>query len=119
MSLVVGVGLRAGTPPDELRDLVQQALPDYGDVRIVVTMKGREAEVAVRQLVRDLGAELITVAPEELAEQQVPTPSDQVERLAGIPSVAEAAVLSTGAQLIVPKRRSANATAAIGTLQNR
>jgi 5,6-dimethylbenzimidazole synthase len=52
----------------------------------------------------------------ELAKQPVPTPSDRVEQLAGTASVAEAAVLTTGADLLVPKRRSSNATTAIGRL---
>lgn len=115
MTLVVGVGLRAGTSYDELRALVDDALPGT-DVGVIVTITGRESEPAVRQLAVDLGAELTAVGPDELGRQSVPTPSDRVEALTGTPSVAEAAVLSTGARLIVPKRRSANATVAVGRL---
>jgi 5,6-dimethylbenzimidazole synthase len=116
MTLVVGVGLRAGTSYGELRALVDDVLQGADDVRMVITITGRESEPAVRQLALELGAELTTVAPDDLAGQPVPTPSDLVEALTGTPSVAEAAVLSTGAQLIVPKRRSVNATAAVGRL---
>jgi hypothetical protein len=59
---------------------------------------------------------LMTVSPQELAGRPVPTPSEQVSDLAGTPSVAEAAVLITGATLVVPKRRSTNATVAVGRL---
>ena len=118
MSLVVGVGLRSGTSYRELRDLVDAALAAAGSsvVRMVVTVDGREIEPGLQRLVASLGAELHTVPASELAKQPVPTPSDQVEQLAGTASVAEAAVLSTGADLLVPKRRSQNATTAIGRL---
>jgi 5,6-dimethylbenzimidazole synthase len=115
VNLVVGVGLRSGTPYRELRDLVAEALKSVpGEVRTVVTVAGRESESGLQRLAASLGAQLQTVPADELARQSVPTPSDQVERLAGTPSVAEAAVLAIGAELVVPKQSSANATTAIG-----
>ncbi len=115
MNLVVGVGLRSGTPYAELRDLVTTALDELaGEVRLVVTITGKENEPALQQLVAQLGAELRTFTNEELAQQPVPTPSEQVEQLKGTPSVAEAAVLATGAQLLIPKRQTPNTTVAIG-----
>ncbi|MGW7679736.1 5,6-dimethylbenzimidazole synthase [Kribbella sp. NPDC054772] len=114
MSLVLGVGLRSGTPYSELADLVAKAV--NGDVRLVVTIAGRETEPALRQLVDELGAELRTFTTDELADQPAPTPSEQVEQLAGVPSVAEAAVLASGAQLLILKQRSTNATVAVGRL---
>ncbi|TDC14273.1 5,6-dimethylbenzimidazole synthase, partial [Kribbella albertanoniae] len=118
MNLVVGVGLRAGTSYRELRELVGAAVADAGGgrVRILITVDGRETEPGVQRLAAFLGAELQTVAPAELRRQSVPSPSEQVERLAGTPSVAEAAVLSAGAELVVTKRTSAQATAAVGRL---
>lgn len=115
MSLVVGVGLRAGTPFAELQDLVTTALRELaGDVQLVVTITGKEHEPALQELVAQLGAELRTFSNEELAQQQVPTPSERVDQLKGTPSVAEAAVLATGAHLLIPKRQTPNATIAIG-----
>ncbi|MGW6278190.1 5,6-dimethylbenzimidazole synthase [Kribbella sp. NPDC055071] len=116
MSLVIGVGLRADTAYRELRDLVAEALQfaGAGEVRTVVTVEGRETEPGLQRLVASLGAELHTVPAAELAQQSVPTPSTKVESLSGTASVAEAAVLAVGAELLVPKRRSANATAAVG-----
>lgn len=124
MNLVVGVGLRAGTSYRELRTLVTEAVAAAGGgkVRILITVDGRETEPAVQRLAAYLDAELQTVAPAELRRQNVRSPSEQVERLAGTPSVAEAAVLSTGADLVVPKRSSGEsdvpgrATAAVGRL---
>ncbi|TCC37824.1 5,6-dimethylbenzimidazole synthase [Kribbella speibonae] len=115
MSLVVGVGLRAGTPFAELQDLVTTALRELaGDVQLVVTITGKEHDPALQELVAQLGAELRTFSNEELAQQQVPTPSERVDQLKGTSSVAEAAVLATGAHLVIPKRRTPNTTIAIG-----
>ncbi|WP_371401721.1 5,6-dimethylbenzimidazole synthase [Kribbella sp. NBC_00662] len=118
MRLVVGVGLRANTPYAELRALVDSALEEAGrgEVQLITTVAGKEAEPAVRRLADDLNAELRAIPPDELAEQTPPNPSEHVEHLTGTPSVAEAAVLAAGAELVIPKRRSANATAAIGRL---
>lgn len=118
MNLVVGVGLRSGTSYGELRDLVMAALSEAGPgpVRYVITVDGREIEPGLQHLAASLGVGVHTASPQELARQPVPTPSDQVEHLAGTPSVAEAAVLAAGAELLVTKRRSTNATAAVGRL---
>ena len=118
MNLVVGVGLRSDTPYRELRDLVTAALSQAGEgsVRYVVTVEGRQAEPGLQRLAASLGAELHTVSPDELVQHPVPTPSQHVEQLTGTPSVAEAAVLATGADLIIAKRRSTHATAAVGRL---
>jgi 5,6-dimethylbenzimidazole synthase len=118
VNLVVGVGLRSGTSYRELRDLVDAALAAAGggDVRMVVTVDGRETEPGLQRLVASLNAQLHTASTAELARQSVPTPSEQVEQLKGTASVAEAAVLLTGAELVVTKRLSVNATAAVGRL---
>ncbi|MEU4601468.1 5,6-dimethylbenzimidazole synthase [Kribbella sp. NPDC023972] len=118
MNLVVGVGLRSGTSYRELRDLVDAALAAAGggDVRMVVTVDGRETEPGLQRLVASINAQLHTAPTAELARQPVPTPSEQVEQLKGTASVAEAAVLLTGAELVVTKRLSVNATAAVGRL---
>ncbi|MFD3402537.1 5,6-dimethylbenzimidazole synthase [Kribbella sp. NPDC058693] len=117
MNLVVGVGLRANTPYAELSALVDSALKEApGDVQLIVTVTSKEAEPALHRLADDLNAELRAIPPNELAEQTPPNPSEHVERFTGTPSVAEAAVLAAGAQLILPKRRSANATVAVGRL---
>lgn len=118
MNLVVGIGLRSGTSYRELRDLVDAALAAAGGgvVRMVVTIDGRETEPGLQRLAASLNAVLHTASPDELSRQSVPTPSQQVARLKGTPSVAEAAVVLTGAELLVTKRRSINATAAVGRL---
>jgi 5,6-dimethylbenzimidazole synthase len=118
VTLVLGIGLRAGASYRELRDLTDAALAelDRADVSTVVTVDGKESEPGLQRLVASLGADLVTATPEELAKQSVPSPSQTVERLAGTTSVAEAAVILTGAELVVPKQRSAGATVAVGRL---
>ncbi|WP_112240961.1 5,6-dimethylbenzimidazole synthase [Kribbella monticola] len=120
MSLIVGIGLRSGTSYRELRDLVEKALAGLSpqDVVQVVTVEGKETEPGLQRLVASLDAQLFTAPSLELSQQQVPTPSDEVERLTGTASVAEAAVILSGAELVVPKQRSARATVAVGKLLN-
>ncbi|WP_020388882.1 5,6-dimethylbenzimidazole synthase [Kribbella catacumbae] len=118
MSLVLGIGLRSGTSYRELRDLVDAALTglEPAVVTEVATVDGREAEPGLQRLVASLGASLFTATKLELSQQSVPTPSDQVDHLAGTASVAEAAVMLSGAELVVPKQVSARATVAVGRL---
>jgi 5,6-dimethylbenzimidazole synthase len=118
MTLVLGIGLRSGTSYRELRDLVDYALVglDPTTVSQVVTVDGKETEPGLQRLVASLGASLFTATKLELSQQPVPTPSDQVDRLAGTTSVAEAAVILSGAELVVPKQLSARATVAVGRL---
>ncbi|MEV8371890.1 5,6-dimethylbenzimidazole synthase [Kribbella sp. NPDC056861] len=118
MTLVLGIGLRSGTSYRELRDLVESALVglDAAEVSQVITVDGRETEPGLQRLVASLGAGLFTASKLELSQQSVPTPSDQVERLAGTASVAEAAVVLSGAEVVVPKQVSARATVAVGRL---
>ncbi|MEU4193827.1 5,6-dimethylbenzimidazole synthase [Kribbella sp. NPDC026611] len=113
MRLVLGIGLRSGTPYDELRELIDRAIKGIdGEITLVATLDGREHEPALKQL----GVDICTFKATDLAEQPTPTPSTRVDELTGTPSVAEAAVLAAGAQLIVQKQRSTNATVAVGRL---
>jgi cobalt-precorrin 5A hydrolase/precorrin-3B C17-methyltransferase len=55
-------------------------------------------------------------AAQELSAIEVPNPSSVVKDAVGTPSVAEASVLASGAELLVQKQKSGNATIAIGRL---
>ena len=111
MRLVVGIGLRTSTSYAELAGAVAD-LP--GAVELIVTLAGRETEPALQQLANHLGVEVRTFTKDELSEQPVPNPSERVSELKGTPSVAEAAVLAAGAELLVPKYKTGNATVAVG-----
>ncbi|GAA1612581.1 hypothetical protein GCM10009789_78530 [Kribbella sancticallisti] len=112
MTLVLGIGLRSGTSYRELRDLVDAVLAglEPQEVSQVVTVNGRESEPGLQRLAASLGAPLFTATKLELSQQPVPTPSERP----GTTNVAEAAVLLSGAELVVPKRKSARATVAVG-----
>jgi cobalamin biosynthesis protein CbiG len=116
--LVLGIGLRPKTSYDELRALVDRACHEHDLQQVikVVTLDRHADEAAVRRLAEDLSAELVAASLIALARHVVPSPSHNVRRLVGVPSVAEAAVLHAGAALLVPKQKSARATVAVGHL---
>ena len=117
-SLVVGVGASRGAPADEVHALVAEALSRAGlardSVTAVASVDLKADEQALRDLAGDLAVPLTTFPATELAGQPVPNPSDTVHAEVGTPSVAEAAVLACGADLVVEKTRSAHATVAVG-----
>jgi histidinol-phosphate aminotransferase len=118
-ALVVGVGAVGGVGEDELSGLIEETLAGaglvIGDVRALATLDRKAAEPAIVRLARRHGWELLTFSAEVLATVVVPSPSAGVRAVTGTPSVAEAAALAgAGAtELIVAKRRSAGATAAV------
>jgi len=122
-SLVVGVGASRGAPADEVRALVADALTRAGvardSVTAVATVDLKADERALLDLAGDLGVPLTTFPATELAAQPAPNPSSTVDAEVGTPSVAEAAVLGTGADLLVEKTKSAHATVAVGRLRPR
>jgi cobalt-precorrin 5A hydrolase / precorrin-3B C17-methyltransferase len=122
-SLVVGVGASRGAPADEVRALVADALTRAGisrdSVTAVATVDLKADEQALLDLAGDLGVPLTTFPATDLAAQPVPNPSSRVDAEVGTPSVAEAAVLAAGADLLVEKTKSAHATVAVGRLRPR
>jgi cobalt-precorrin 5A hydrolase / precorrin-3B C17-methyltransferase len=118
--LVVGVGASSGADPAGLADLLDRALVDADlaadAIAWVATVDAKRDEAAIVALADRLDAELRTFPAPELAAQVVPTPSDVVAAAVGTPSVAEAAALlaaGPGAELLVTKQRSNDATLAI------
>ena len=118
--IAVGVGCSLGCSATEILALVDEALPD-GEVVVLATVDRRAQEPGVVEAARRRGWPLRTFSAEQLAAVPVPTPSDVVAAHVGTPSVAEAAALLAAApgRLLVPKRRSAHATCAIATQEDR
>ncbi|MEV0556698.1 precorrin-3B C(17)-methyltransferase [Streptomyces sp. NPDC050597] len=110
-SLVVGVGASKGAPVDEVLGLVQDALRDAGlsvkSVAELATVDAKAAEPGILGAAERLGVPVVTYGAEELAAVDVPNPSDAPLAAVGTPSVAEAAALLRGGELLVPKRKSA------------
>ncbi|KKD08449.1 precorrin-3B C(17)-methyltransferase [Streptomyces sp. WM6386] len=112
-SLVVGVGASKGAPVDEVLGLIENVLRDAGlsaaSVAELATVDAKSEEPGIVGAAQRLGVPLVTYSAEELASVEVPNPSDAPLAAVGTPSVAEAAALVRGGELLVPKRKSERA----------
>lgn len=112
-SLVVGVGASRGAPVDEVVDLVEGVLREAGlsvrSLAELATVDAKADEPGIVGAARRLGVPVVTYSAEELAGVEVPNPSDAPLAAVGTPSVAEAAALIGGGELLVPKRKSERA----------
>ncbi|WP_309060535.1 precorrin-3B C(17)-methyltransferase [Streptomyces sp.] len=112
-TLVVGVGASKGAPVEEVLALVEGALREAGlsaaSLAELATVDAKAEEPGIVEAARRLGVPLVTYAAQELARVDVPHPSDAPLAAVGTPSVAEAAALVRGGELLVPKRKSERA----------
>ncbi|MBT2411330.1 precorrin-3B C(17)-methyltransferase [Streptomyces sp. ISL-12] len=112
-SLVVGVGASRGAPAEEVLGVVEGALREAGlspaSVARIATVDAKADEPGIVAAARRLGVPLVTYPAGELAGVEVPHPSDAPLAAVGTPSVAEAAALLHGGELLVPKRKSERA----------
>ncbi len=124
--IVVGVGASRGVTAAEVLETVDAALAEAGlpstGVATLATADLKADEPGIREAARLRGWPLVCHPAAELAEVEVPNPSEIVRAAAGTPSVAEAAALYFGpgrapGRLLVHKRKSAReypmATAAV------
>ncbi|MGW3667343.1 precorrin-3B C(17)-methyltransferase [Streptomyces sp. NPDC005141] len=109
-SLVVGVGTSRGAPVEEVLGLVEEALREAGlsvkSVAELATVDAKSKEPGIVGAAARLGVPVVTYTAGELAAVAVPNPSDAPLTAVGTPSVAEAAALMGGGELLVPKRKS-------------
>lgn len=112
-TLVVGVGASRGAPVDEVLTLIESALAEAGlsarSLAELATVDAKAGEPGLVEAAERLGVPLVTYPAEELAAVEVPNPSDAPLAAVGTPSVAEAAALLRGGELLVPKRKSERA----------
>lgn len=110
-TLVVGVGASKGAPVEEVLGLIEEALRGAGlsaaSLAELATVDAKAGERGIVEAARRLGVPLVTYGAGELARVEVPNPSDAPLAAVGTPSVAEAAALVGGGELLVPKRKSA------------
>lgn len=110
-SLVVGVGAARGAPVGEVLGLVEEALRDAGlcveSVAELATVDTKSGEPGIVGAAEHLGVPLVSYPAGELADVEVPNPSGAPLAAVGTASVAEAAALVGGGELLVPKRKSA------------
>src|SRR5215204_5637994 len=119
-SLVVGVGCSRGASAAEILGLLESALREAGlsqkSVASLSSIDVKSDEAGLLEAAQALSVPLSFYTAEKLAAVEVSNPSPVVAGAVGTPSVAEAAVLAAGAQLLLEKRKSRNATVAIGRL---
>ena len=122
-SLVAGVGCSRGVRAVEILALLERSLEEAGlskkSVASLASVEVKSDESGLLQAAEELGVPLRFHAVEELSRMAVPNPSSVVKDAVGTPSVAEASVLASGAELVVEKRKSGMATVAVGRLPAR
>jgi len=126
LQVTLGVGCARNCPPDELAALVQAALVEANiapaAIAGVFSLDLKADEPAMNELARALGRpfRLFSATDLEAETPRLATPSDVVFAEVGCHGVSEGAALaSAGAngQLLLTKRKSANATCALGLAQ--
>jgi cobalt-precorrin 5A hydrolase/precorrin-3B C17-methyltransferase len=119
-SLVAGVGCTRGAGAEEILDLLRRSLADAGltekSVAALASIDVKRNEAGLLQAAEKLDVPIHFHPAEVLRTVEAPNPSELVREAVGTPSVAEAAAVSSGAELVLEKRKSANATVAIGRL---
>ncbi|WP_150047589.1 precorrin-3B C(17)-methyltransferase [Methylomonas rhizoryzae] len=97
MAYILGLGCDRDTAPATLATAVEQALAlaglDYDSVAAVATIEQKRDETAILQLAAAHAWPLHYYGAEQLAQVQVPNPSETVRHYMGTPAVAEAAAL--------------------------
>ena len=119
-SLVAGVGCSRGVSAGEILGLIRASLAEAGlsegSVAALASIEAKRDEAGLLEAAESLGIPVRFHAAERLAAVETPNPSSVVREAVGTPSVAEAAVLVSGAEMVLQKRKSAMATVALGRL---
>jgi len=119
-SLVAGVGCSRGAGTEEILSLLRRSLAEAGlaekSVAALASIDVKRDEAGLLQAAEKLDVPVHFYPVEALSVVEAPNPSEVVRGAVGTPSVAEAAVISSGAELVLEKRKSENATVAVGRL---
>jgi cobalt-precorrin 5A hydrolase/precorrin-3B C17-methyltransferase len=122
-SLAVGVGASRGVTAEEILGLVDAVLAEAGVsphcVAAMATLDAKACEPGIVSAARRRGWPVLSYPAGRLAEIAVPHPSAEVAAAVGTPSVSEAAALASGGQLVIAKRKTRNATAALARIRPR
>jgi cobalt-precorrin 5A hydrolase / cobalt-factor III methyltransferase / precorrin-3B C17-methyltransferase len=122
-SLVAGVGASRGVAADEVLALLDEALAVGGlsrsSVTALATVDAKATEEGIVAAARHGGWPLYSYPADQLAAVEVPNPGEAALAAVGTPSVAEAAALTRGNELVVAKRKSSMATVALARIRPR
>jgi len=111
----VGVGTSSGVPAAEVLAAVDAVLPAGATGVRLATLDTRATEPGLRDAAAARGWALTGHPAAELARVAVPSPSSLVAGAVGTASVAEAAALLGGGDLLVPKTVHGRVTVAVAT----
>jgi len=122
-SLVAGVGASKGVTEEEVLGLLDEALAVGGlsrdSVTAMATVDAKAGEEGIVAAARQGGWPLHSYPASQLAAVPVPNPGKAALAAVGTPSVAEAAALTYGDELVVAKRKSEMATVALARIHPR
>jgi cobalt-precorrin 5A hydrolase len=122
--IALGIGCRRNAPVEDIEAVITQALSaaslSAAAIDVIATENEKATEPALVEAARRLGCPLRGFAASELASMSdlAVTRSERVQRLKGVPSVAETAALAAigrGGRLIVPRVANATATCALAS----
>ena len=122
---VLGLGCERGADAAEVSALARQALEAAAigadDVAVVASIDSRREERAIRAVAEELGVAVSFFTAARLEEEtpRIRNPSAIVFARVGCHGVAESAALAAAgadAELVVPKIKSAHATAAVARM---
>lgn len=117
--LIVGVGASRRATVDEVVGAVRTALTRVGpsaDLLCLATAYDIGGDGVVDGAALELGVPVRRCHVDLLGEAVVPNASPTVTSHRGVPSIAEAAVVASGASLLVAKQKHGLVTVAIGTV---
>lgn len=122
-SLVVGVGCSRGASGAEITGLVRESLAaanlSEDSVAAFASVDLKRGEAGLIAAAEGFCVPVWFFSSGELSGFDVPNPSEVVRGAVGTPSVAEASVMASGAELVASKRKSGMATCALGRLPAR
>jgi len=123
ITLVAGIGCNRGTEKSEIRELLFETLEQnklsWRSLAFITSVDVKHDEAGILELADELNLPLKFYSRDELNTiETIETPSLMVEKHIGVKSVCEAAaILGSGkGNLIVPKRKSTNATVAVARI---
>ncbi len=122
-TLVAGIGCNRDTEKDEIKGLLIDTLDQHDlslrSLALIASVDVKHDERGLLELAKELKVPLRFFSRDDLAGvETIQTPSETVEKHMGVKSVCEAAAI-LGAEkgsLIVPKRKTANATVAVARI---
>jgi cobalt-precorrin 5A hydrolase len=122
--IALGIGCRRNAPAEDIEALIAQTLSaaslSIAMIGVIATESGKVSEPGLVEAVQRLARPLVGIASSELAKTSdlVVTRSGRVQRLKGVPSVAETAALAAvgpGGRLVVPRLANATVTCALAS----